>query len=90
MHLRGLDKLILEELLALLELGNLLEDAFLCSGIGAHHHSLVLHRLLFQISQVFMDHLLVERVGSRACRVVERWRQGSCRLERLPYDSCGR
>ena len=89
LHLRGLGNLILKELLALLELGNLLKDAFLCSGVGAHHHALVLHCLLFQISQVFVDSLLVKRVGSRACCIVEGWRKGSCRLERLSCDSSG-
>ena len=74
MHLRRLDaKLILENLLALLKFGNLLKDAFLCGGVGAHHHALVLHRLLFEIGEVIVDRLLVERVGSRAGRILERW-----------------
>ena len=62
LHLRGLGNLILKQLLAFLELGNLLKYTFLCSGIGTHHHALVLHCLLFQIGQVIMDSLLVKRV----------------------------
>ena len=85
LHLRGLEKLVLEELLALLKLSDLIKDAFLCCGIWAHHQALMLHCLLFQICQVFMDSLLVERVRCRACCILEGRRQGSRRLERQSW-----